>query len=167
MAFVFMIPVIAMQTAIAQRGIRVSVVSAFLTTNLHPAKPKLTAKIITNASADIASLAMAVKTTTSVMNLKPALAAFAPQFAVQMKIARLVVIVLEAIALRGVEIVLSALLARIAPMGSVSLAAQRTLIVTGPHPALLAAYALRHVVLMPTAKMVKYVPTDSVSLGVE
>ena len=66
-----------------QRGIRVSVVSAFLTTNLHPAKPKLTAKIITNASADIASLAMAVKTTTSVMNLKPALAAFAPQFAVQ------------------------------------------------------------------------------------
>ena len=84
-----------------------------------------------------------------------------------MKIARLALIALMVTALKAAEKVLSVLLARLAPMDIVFLDVQRTPIVTGLHPVMLAVSASRRVVLMPTAQMAKYVPTDSASLGVE
>jgi hypothetical protein len=94
---------------------------------------------------------MAAKTTMSVMDLKPALAAIAPCFAAQTKTARLVLIALATTALKGAETILSVLLVRLASVEFVSLGVQRTPIVTGLHPATLVVSAPRHVVLMPTA----------------
>ena len=84
-----------------------------------------------------------------------------------MKIARLVLTALTATALKAAEKILTVLLARPALMEFVSLDAQRTPIATGLHPVTVAVSVPKRAVLMPTAQMAKYVPTDSVSLGVE
>jgi hypothetical protein len=137
-----------------------------LITSLYLVIQTKTAKKAIAASEDIATLTMAAKTTMSVMDLRPALAAIAPYFAAQTKTARLVLIALATTALKGAETILSVLLVRLASVEFVSLGVQKTPTVTGLHPATLAASVSRHAALMPTAWRARYAPMDTASLGV-